>query len=156
MKTRRTARVENEVIESLIYTCRLIETASIKPLRRIGLTPETAAVLYGVKSLNNKARPSEIAKRGARKPQTTTANIKKMVASGLLVKEPDERKKNSFTVSLSPKGQMAYEKTHQLYINRRITSSLSREELSNLKACVEKIEKDVKELLKNTQHLEVI
>lgn len=140
----------------MIYTCRLIEAAKIKPLRRIGLTLETAAVLSGVRSLHNKAMPTEIAKRGARTPQTLTTSIKKMVARGLLVKEQDKIKKNVFRVSLTPKGQIAYQKASSIYIYRRILASLSKEDRNNLKKCLEIIEENVKKLLKNTQRIDVM
>jgi DNA-binding MarR family transcriptional regulator len=146
---------EHELVRALIYTCRLIDTAKIKPLRKIGLTLETAAVLSGVQGLNNNAMPAEIARRGARKPQTLTASINKMVSQGLLVKVPDERKKNAFRVSLTPKGQIAYEKASNLYIYRRIMASISEEERTVLKNCLSSMEQNVKKLLKNVQHVEV-
>jgi DNA-binding MarR family transcriptional regulator len=147
---------EYELIKSMVYTCRLIEAASVKPLRKVGLTSETAAVLSGVWSLDNNAKPIEIAKRGARKPQTITANIKKLEAYGLLAKKPDEQKKNVFRVSLTQKGRTALQKASSIYIFERIMASLSREERDNLKNYLEKMEKTVKQILKNTQHFEVI
>jgi DNA-binding MarR family transcriptional regulator len=156
MKTVESETPEYDIVKSMIYTCRLIDTARTRPLRKIGLTLETAAVLSGVRSLNNSAMPAEIAKRGARKPQTLTASINRMVARGLLVKEQDENKRNAFRVSLTPKGQAAYEKAVNLYIYRRIMVSISTEERAILQKCLATMEKNIKKLLKNTQHLDVI
>ena len=125
-------------------------------MRKIGLTLETSAVLSGVRGLNNSAMPAEIAKRGARKPQTLTASINKMVARGFLMKEQDENKRNAFRVSLTPKGQAAYEKAVNLYIYSRIMVSISSEERAILQKCLATMEKNIKKLLKNTQHLDVI
>jgi len=147
---------EYELIKLMLYTSRLVETASVIPLRHIGLTAEEAAVLSGVASLDNHAMPIDIARRGARKPQTITANIKKLVARGLLEKEVDQRKKNAFRISLTAKGQAALEKASSIYVNKKVIASLTAEERANLQRYLEEIKNKVINLLKNTQHREVI
>jgi DNA-binding MarR family transcriptional regulator len=132
----------------LSYTERLISAANSKALRRIGLSHDTSAILAAVWRLHNNAMPIEIARYGLRKPQTITSSIDKMVKKGLLIKSRDENKKNTFRVSLTEKGKLAYQKATSLTMYKRIMSTLSEEQRKQLEECLEELKKSTQKYLK--------
>lgn len=132
------------------YTARLINAARAKPLFKIGLSKETAAILSAVLRLHNNAMPIEIARYGIRKPQTTTSMINKMVKKGLLVRTIDKTKKNIFRISLTEKGRIAHQKMTSLKIYKKIMSTISEEQKKNLEETLNELKKNAKKYTKSS------
>jgi DNA-binding MarR family transcriptional regulator len=130
----------------LDYTCRLVNTARAKPLRRIGLSHESAAILSAVSRLNNRATPIELARYATRKPQTMTSILNKMEKQGLILKTLDEDKKNSYKISLTEKGQQLFQKAAKVYVYQRILSTLSEEQRRELREMLEIVKEKAKRL----------
>jgi DNA-binding MarR family transcriptional regulator len=132
------------------YTARIINAARSKALNKIGLSKETAGILSAVLRLHNNAMPIEIARYGLRKPQTTTSIINKMVKQGLLIKNVDKNKKNTFRISLTERGKLAHQKMTSLKIYKKIISTVSEEQQNNLEKALNEIKNNAKKCVKSS------
>ena len=69
--------------------------------------------------------PAEIARWMLREPQTITSIINRMVKKGLIRKTRDARRKNVIRLSLTEKGEKAYELSIKRESFHRIMSTLT-------------------------------
>ena len=77
-------------------------------LKKYNLSPEQAAALVCIRSLDNKATPAEISRWLFRKRNSTTILLNRMQKLGLISKKMNKDRKNSITVRLTKKGYEAY------------------------------------------------
>jgi len=77
-------------------------------LKKYNLSPEQAAALVCIRSLDNKATPAELSRWLFRKRNSTTILLNRMQKLGLIDKRVNKDRKNSITAELTKKGYEAY------------------------------------------------
>jgi DNA-binding MarR family transcriptional regulator len=82
-----------------------VKQARTRELRKYGISPEQAGILYYVSASGDHAMPTEIARWMMREPQTITTIIDRMLKKGLIHKAVDKERKNVVRVSLTAKGK---------------------------------------------------
>jgi len=123
----------------LTHTRYAIYRAREKELQRYGVSPEQVGVLFIVKALENKATPAEISRFIMRQPHTVSALIDRMEEKGFVKKIHDLEKKNLVRVSLTEKGEKAYELSTKRGPIHRIMAVLSNEERAEFRNLLEKL-----------------
>jgi DNA-binding MarR family transcriptional regulator len=124
-----------------------IYRAREKELQRYGVTPEQVGLLFIVQSLENRATPAEIARHINRQPHTASALIDRMEGIGLVKKTRDLEKKNMVRVSLTEKGQKAYELSIKRGPIHRIMSVLNKDEKILLRKILENLNNQARQEL---------
>jgi DNA-binding MarR family transcriptional regulator len=79
-------------------------------LKKYNLSPEQAAALVCIRSLDNKATPAELSRWLFRKRNSITILLNRMQKLGLICKTVNKDRKNSITAKLTPKGNDVYKK----------------------------------------------
>jgi len=102
-----------------------IKRARTNELRQYALSPEQAGVLFFIHSSNNNAMPAEIARWMLREPQTITSIIDRMVKKGLVKKNRDSQRRNVIRLSLTEKGEKAYELSIRREAFHKVMSELT-------------------------------
>jgi DNA-binding MarR family transcriptional regulator len=104
-----------------------IKNARTRELRRYALSPEQAGTLYYIHASGNYAMPLDISRWMLREPQTISSIIERMVKKGLINKTHDKDRKNVIRLSLTEKGEKAYEYSMKRESFHRIMSNLTEE-----------------------------
>jgi len=120
----------------LVQAKDMVFKAREKELRQYGISPEEAAVLFIVQTLGNKVTPIEISRWLLREPHTVSGILSRMAKKGLVRKTKDLHKKNLVRVSLTGKGEQAYNQATKIESIHQIMSSLSEEESQQLGSCL--------------------
>ena len=128
----------------LIQAYRSANYTRAKELRKCQLSLTQAGVLEIVKSLDNYAKPIDIARRMFREPQTMTTIIDIMLKKGLIKTTKDVNRKNIVRISLTEKGENAYEESLVTESVHQIMSSLTDEKRQQLRKCLEEIVENAK------------
>jgi len=110
-----------------------------KELDQSGISVIEVRVLVAIQAIGERATPSEISRRVFREPHSVSALLNRMEKRGLVKKTQDLDRKNLVRVSITEKGQQAYDKSIRRKSIRRIISSLSEEERQQLRSCLEKL-----------------
>ena len=118
-------------------------------LDRVGLSLSQAAVLYFLSTSPEPLTPMKISRLTQRQPNMTTALLRRMESRGLVKTKKSLKPKNWTTVSLTKKGQTAFQ--HQLSERRamNITACLSREEVAILNTVLTKIHNTAIEMIRD-------
>lgn len=111
-----------------------IQKARQKELRKYGLTTEASAVLHLISDLGGSARPQELSHWLFRKQHTTHELLNRMEKTGLIEKINEPGRKNGVRVTLTEQGRSLYRQTKQLRGPRKIFSSLTQEQRTQLEA----------------------
>ncbi len=130
-----------ELYRLLDITSVLMGKVRQKELWKYGLTRSQAAVLECVHESGNTATPSQISHRMIREPQSVSGILNRMEREGFLTKTRDVHRKNVVRVSLTLKGEQAYNRLIKRKSARRIISCLSEDERHHLRLCLEKLTK---------------
>jgi DNA-binding MarR family transcriptional regulator len=77
-------------------------------LKKYSISPEQAAAMVCIRSLDNKATPAELSRWLFRKRNSITILLNRMQKLGLIDKKANKDRKNSFTIKLTKKGYEAY------------------------------------------------
>jgi DNA-binding MarR family transcriptional regulator len=77
-------------------------------LKKYDLSPEQAAALVCIRSLDDKATPAELSRWLFRKRNSITILLNRMHKLGLISKRTNKARKNSITIRLTKKGYDAY------------------------------------------------
>jgi DNA-binding MarR family transcriptional regulator len=80
-------------------------------LKKYHLSPEQAAALVCIRSLDNEATPAELSRWLFRKRNSITILLNRMHKLGLISKRVKKDRKNSITIKLTKKGYAAYLKS---------------------------------------------
>ena len=126
-----------EVWELLARTQHAMYNAREMQLREYGITPTQAYILLRVYQLNNKATQAQIANFIFRKQNTVSVNVKRMEKQSLLKRNRNKNPKNLITLSLTKKGEEIYQKTLNRETISNIMSSLSKEQIEQLRDYLE-------------------
>jgi DNA-binding MarR family transcriptional regulator len=109
---------DSKIDETLIDTYRLFSLlrqtadsvlrAREAELKKFNLSPEQAAALVCIRSLDSKATPAELSRWLFRKRNSITILLNRMQKLGLISKTINKDRKNSITIKLTIKGYEAY------------------------------------------------
>jgi DNA-binding MarR family transcriptional regulator len=101
---------------------------------KYGLTSEQYGVLITIKYIGKSARPTDIARRLARSPNSISMIVDRMVKAGLVRRTRDRRDRRVVFVTITNKGEKALHPAtaEGLDFIERVTSALSNEDLSTL------------------------
>ena len=122
---------DDEVLwENIFITSITLQRARELELAQVGLSMAQAGVLYQLKIAKEPMNPMKISRRMHKQPHTISALVTRMEADGLVETAKDLERKNWVRVSLTKKGEQAF--------NRQVTQKLAR----NVTSCLSKKEKD--------------
>jgi len=110
-----------------------------KELGQSGISFIEAGVLVTLHTIGEKATPAEIARRLFREPHSVSGLLNRMEKRGLVRKTKDLDRKNLVRVSITEKGQQAYDKSIKGESICKIISSLSEDEQQQLRSYLEKL-----------------
>jgi len=116
-------------------------------LRRYGLTPEHAHILFVAQALGDKATLAEISRRLIRAPHTISAIVDRMERKKMVKKVKDPDRRNLVKVVLTEKGLKAYELTASRKTIHQIMGVLSENDRDDLHRCLDKIMDKAAEIL---------
>jgi len=118
-----------------------------KELGKVGISMMQAAVLFFVKNAEEPATPAEISRWLFREPHTVSELLSGMEKQGLIRKTKDLERKNLVRITLTEKGEEAYQRQAEIRVIGKILSSLSPEECDKIGACMKKLRDEaIKEL----------
>lgn len=130
---------DNELYLLFTRSRYLVFRAREKELQRYQLTPEQAQVLMVVHTMEGRATPAELSRILLRQPHSVSALINRMQSKGLVKKVKDLERKNMVRVTLTKKGEQAYEVTCKRGPIHRILGSLDEGEREDFQQCLDKI-----------------
>jgi DNA-binding MarR family transcriptional regulator len=122
-----------EVWELLAKTQHAIYNARELQLKEYDITPDQAYIMMRIQQLDNKATQTQIAHFIFRKQNTVSVTVKRMEKQGWLKRKVDRNRKNCITLSLTKKGKDVYSKSLNRETIYNIMSSLSTEQLEQLR-----------------------
>ncbi len=123
----------------LTHTRYAVFRAREKELQRYGITPEQVSLLFVVKAKDNKVTPADLARYLIRQPHTVSALVDRMAKRGLVKKVKDLERKNLVRVSITEKGQRAYEQSTKRGPIHRIMGELDPGEKKKFRRYLETI-----------------
>ncbi len=103
-----------------------------KELRKHHISSMQAAVLFIAKSIEGKVTPSEISRWMLKAPHTTSTILSRMEKQGLVKKNREKGNGREVIISLTKKGERAYQQSEKIESVRDIVSCLSKEERQQL------------------------
>jgi len=116
-------------------------------LSQAGITMIQGAVLYFVKNAKEPVIPAHISRWLFREPHTVSQLLMRMEKQGLVKRTKDLDRKNQLRITLTGKGEQAYQKQIEMRSIGKILSTLSPEECDKLGAGLKKLRDEaVKEL----------
>ncbi len=114
-----------------------------KELSQYGITSEQAAALVIIKMLNNvksKSTPGEISRWLLKEPHSVSRLVTRMEKDGLVSKDSGSgKRKNEVKISLTKKGEQAYNSSLKRESIQEVMSCLSEEECRQLSSVLEKL-----------------
>jgi DNA-binding MarR family transcriptional regulator len=116
-----------------VYRARELE------LLRYDLTPEQSQILFVIHGLKENATPAAIARETFLKSHTISAIVSRMEQKGLVKKTQDLDRKNQVRVSMTEKGQEAYQLSSRRGPIHRVMSALSQDQRDQLVPVLDKI-----------------
>lgn len=117
----------------------VIYNAREKELRKHGISPMEAAVLFIVQAIGDEAIPAEISRWIFRKQHTVTSLLIRMERKGLVNRTRDLARKNLVRISVTEKGKQAYHNSMKRNSIHKIMSALSQEERKQLNSSLLKL-----------------
>jgi len=118
----------------MLRTKEVIVRAREKELSKVGVSPIEAGVLYTVESMDKPATPAEIARWLFREPHSVSGLLNRMQKAGLIKKTKNLDRKNLVRITLTEKGQQAFQMSLKRVVVNQIFSALSEEQKEQLKA----------------------
>ena len=147
METDVTIYGKREIWALLSQATTAMSRVADKELGKVGISMMQAAVLFFVKNAEEPATPAEISRWLFREPHTVSQLLMRMEKQGLVKRTKDLDSKNMVRITLTEKGEQAYQQQTEVRVISKILSSLSPEECNKLGALI-KILRDeaIKEL----------
>ncbi|MCJ7808157.1 MAG: MarR family transcriptional regulator [Dehalococcoidia bacterium] len=116
-------------------------------LSQVGISMMQAAVLVFVKNSKEPVIPAHISRWLFREPHTVSQLLMRMEKQGLVKRTKDLDRKNQVRITLTEKGEKAYQKQSEMRGIGKILSILSPEECNKLGASLKKLRDEaIKEL----------
>jgi len=135
MKTRKTSVVTEgygELWAMMNQVYWAMVRATENELRPIGISMIQAAVLFLVKNAKTPATPAQLSRWLFREPHTVSGLLNRMEKQGLVRKAKDLERKNLVRVTLTEKGEEAYQRQSEMRLIRKLLSSLFPKQRDNL------------------------
>ena len=108
-------------------------------LDEVGLSRIQAGILYVVKTSTKPVTPAEISRWLLREPHTVKVDLDNMEKLGLITRVKDLPRRNLIRVSLTEKGEEAFNKSMEMPVIHRVMGSLSGAERENLRTLLDKL-----------------
>jgi DNA-binding MarR family transcriptional regulator len=132
---------------------RAVERAREVELEKFGLSPIEAAVLHALESADDPVTPAKLSRWLYREPHTMSGLLNRMEDKGLVKKSKNLEKKNLVRVTLTKKGEQAFQQQWEARIVPKITSFLSKKEMDSLKETLDKLEGKALGIIRGLQPL---
>jgi len=116
-------------------------------LRKVDLSMIQAAVLLLVKGAQEPVTPAKLSRWLFREPHTVSGLLNRMEKQGLVKKSKDLERRNLVRVTLTKKGEQAYQQQSDMRVIRKVLSSLSPKERDNLKTYLRTLREEALEEL---------
>ncbi len=130
---------EYELWWLMMLTRRAMYRVRAKELFEYGITPEESAVLFVIRNIGDSATPAEISRWILREPHSTWGLIDRMKKQGLVAKSKDLYKKNLIRVTITEKGEQAFNQATKKKSIHRIMAILTEEERRQAWKCLWKL-----------------
>jgi DNA-binding MarR family transcriptional regulator len=144
---------DDEVLwENIFITSITLQRARELELAQVGLTMAQAGVLYQLKIAKEPMTPMKISRRMHKQPHTISALVTRMEADGLLKTAKDLERKNWVRVSLTKKGQEAFNRQITQKLTRNVTSCLSKKEKDAIAPICNKLRAHATEMIRQMLH----
>ena len=98
-----------------------------------------ARALFVIQAIEDKATAAKISRWMLRRHHTVSALLKRMERKGLIMKTKDPDRKNTWVISITEKGQNAYQKSNIRESLHEIMSVLSEEEHEQIESSMKKL-----------------
>jgi DNA-binding MarR family transcriptional regulator len=143
---------DDEVLwENMFLTCNTLQRARELELAQVGLTMAQAGVLYFLRIAKEPLTPMKLSRLMHKQPHTISALVTRMEADGLLKTTKDLERKNWVRVSLTKKGEQAFNRQMTQKIARNVTSCLSKKEKDALAPVCKKLRVRASEIIRQIQ-----
>jgi DNA-binding MarR family transcriptional regulator len=123
----------------LRLTSDTVASLRIKELKKYGITPQQSGALMGIRALGKEATPAKLARLLSRGPNTMSINLTRMEKQGLIKKTIDLHARGVIRLSLTQKGEAAYENAKKLDSIRKLIKSIPDNQLEQLWALLETV-----------------
>lgn len=133
--------------EKIFVTCVTLQRARELELARVGLTMAQAGVLYHLKIAKEPMTPMKLSRLMHKAPHTVGALVTRMEADGLIKTEKDLERKNWVRVSLTRKGEEAFDRQITQRLARNITSCLTNKEKDAIALACKKLHTRAREII---------
>jgi DNA-binding MarR family transcriptional regulator len=143
---------DDEVLwENMFLTSSALQRARELELAQVGLTMAQAGVLYFLKITKEPLTPMKLSRLMHKQPHTISALVTRMEADGLLKTTKDLERKNWVRVSLTKKGEQAFNRQMTQKIARNVTSCLSKKERDAIVPVCKKLRVHAAEIIRQMQ-----
>lgn len=120
-------------------------------LDEIGLSRIQAGILYVVKTSTTPVTPAEISRWLLREPHTVKVDLDHMEKLDLITRVKDLPRRNLIRVSLTEKGEEAFDKSMEMPVIHRIMGTLPAAERESLRKLLDKLRNQALEEMHNLQ-----
>jgi len=124
-----------------------VHKASDKELRRLGLSPMEAALIFAVNAIGDRATPAEISRWLFRESHSVSGLLDRMEKKGLVRRSKDLEKRNLVRISLTEKAKQFYNTYAEMKVVESVLSVLSDEERQQLAKTLEELRDRALEVL---------
>lgn len=107
-----------------------------RELSQYGITVTQSGVLYMIKALGEQANPGNIARVLFREPTTISNTLIRMEKEGMVKRVKDSRRRSQVRITLTEKGERAYQDSTRRESIKRIMSQLPEERCRQIRACL--------------------
>ena len=134
--------------ERIFVTVAALHRARELELAEAQITLPQAAVLYFLKTSPEPLTPMKLSRLIHKEPHTMSALLVRMERQGLIKRTRDMERKNWVRVSLTKKGEAAFERQLSQRTAMNITARLSREEVATLNRVLRKLHDGAVEIIR--------
>jgi len=143
---------DDEILwENIFTTSVTLQRARELELAQVGLTMAQAGVLYQLNIADEPMTPMRLSRRMHKQPHTISALVTRMEADGLLKTAKDLKRKNWVRVSLTKKGQEAFNRQITQKLTRNVTSCLSKKEKNAIAPICDKLRVHAAQMIRQMQ-----
>jgi len=143
---------DDEILwENIFTTSVTLQRARELELAQVGLTMAQAGVLYQLNIADEPMTPMRLSRRMHKQPHTVSALVTRMEADGLLKTAKDLKRKNWVRVSLTKKGQEAFNRQITQKLTRNVTSCLSKKEKNAIAPICDKLRVHAAQMIRQMQ-----
>ena len=107
-----------------------------RELSQYGITVTQSGILYMIKALGERANPGNIARVLFREPTTVSNTLIRMEKEGLVKRVKDSRRRSQVRITLTEKGERAYQDSTRRESIKRVMSQLPEERCQQIESCL--------------------